>query len=398
MSEFMIPEKVQVANSSKYFAPVYKDASGSTAAAAAAVTAHIPEFGTLKLSTLKKLTISRGLTHIPAEMKLTFTVTTAPSAGSKLYLTVFVENAGTEFRTARPEFNNGIPLTYQIAVTDSMTATEMATAFKNAVNGSEAANVNTHNRDFIIKASSAAGVLTLTAQAPEGYNTFLRGTFFRNLSGTTSPIEFTTEENDEVSGVAIAVTSNNNGIKGVGYGADMSALFARESGNARPYDFSNVQYPIADKLYTVISYEFDVSRPDPKSSVLSSRARFILVLEEQALSSQITDFLTFLLTDTYAKGATQLDKISVGFGDDGTVGYGVDLSAVATQWNVATLELDAGDTALVNIVNRVTGATVVADVAATATVPTYFVVTVDNPAATVDDITAALLDAAVDSL
>lgn len=309
MSSHLIPEKVQVVNLPKQWIPEYYTSEGVSEAASAADQMYVPGFGTTKISQVKKLGLFRGTDPVQNVYRVLFSAAADAGlpANTKVYFDVDVETTNREFRLARPEYEFGQTLSYQIAVSGSEAATSLATKF--------AADVNSNaerERDFLITASVVnSSAVQLTVAQPEGYSTFFRGTFIDGITVLD-------EQGNTSSDITYTATETTPAFKGIGYGSDIEFKESLQSMKLTPYHHDNQEVPEEDSLYTVVSWEFDINRPDPKDPLLSNRLRHVVYIKESnsTLNSRVEDMATFFLTSASVRGA--YESIYIGASDADT--------------------------------------------------------------------------------
>ena len=174
----LIPEKVRIINKDSQWVPAYYDLSGATNAASAAEQMHIPGFGTTKIAQVKKATLLRGRGPVQNTWRITMAAADAGTpANDKLYFEVDVETTNREFRLARPEYEFGQTLRYQVKIQPSTSASAIATALADTVNAQ-----SERERDFLLTAAVAnSSAVVLTVEQPTAYSTFFRGTFIEQV-------------------------------------------------------------------------------------------------------------------------------------------------------------------------------------------------------------------------
>lgn len=298
----LIPEKVRVLNKPSQAPITFLDAAGVATTAAAAVTMDIEGYGKTKIADVTKVSIQRGTQPVKSEAEVTITSASGIPANTSVYLEVIVETTNREFRLARPDYEFGQKLRYKVTGDGTITdATTLAAAFEASIES----NLY-RNRKLLVSASAAAGVLTLTAETEDGYSISQRGLYFESIKLVS--------ETGGISTDASIVPVITAGTEGIGYGSDIEFKEKLQGKNNTPYFFDREEIPYETSLYTEISWEFSISRPDPKAHDLSPKTRHVLYLEETAMDAVIDDVADFFLTGIRA---TSLEDtgLKVGFND-----------------------------------------------------------------------------------
>lgn len=286
----LISEKVRVCNLPKQWVPAYYDLAGTTNAASAAEQMHIPGFGTTKISQVKNVTLTRGNSPVQNVYRI---LMPAAAAGlpqnTKVYFEVDVETTNREFRLARPEYEFGQTLRYQIAVSGSEAASDLAAKLVATVNSQ-----SERERDFLISAAVAnSSAVTLTVQQPEGYSKFFRGTFIDSVKVLNA-------EGDTSTDVVPTVTETTAAHRGINYGSDVEFAEKMQGNNlTQAYYFDNQEVPEEDELYAMIAWDIEISRPHPKDVTLGDKLRHVVYFKESnsTLDTRFDAMADFFLTN-----------------------------------------------------------------------------------------------------
>lgn len=314
MSDIMIPEKVRIINKPSKYPITYKDAAGGTVAAAAAVEQDISLFGKTKIAQVENVSLTRGISPKKPVYQLNsgntaeIQITGPIPANTTAYFKFKIETTNREFRLARPEYEFGQLLTYEVLLQTGDTDLEVLRKLYDVI------NAGAHrNRKYLVTAKVGSGG-TLTATTLDILDIVVEenGMFLE---------DFSVEGEDDLVSQYVTVfnpTNTEQFLKGKGYGSDVEFREKMQYKNNVPYHFDFEEIPVDDALYTVVSWNIQINRPDPKSPDLSENIRHVVYVKEDATgaSAYIDAIADFFLT-TPATRATSLaaDGIKVSFND-----------------------------------------------------------------------------------
>lgn len=313
MSEHLFPEKVRVINNSVDYPVTYKNAAGTTVAPTAATELEVFLFGKVKTSFLNKAVLTRGLTpkkeawSIDSANTAEIELAAAIPNRTQVKVEIFVRDTSRQFRNVRPEYQFGVlPLYYSVSINETDTEENFLYKLFKAINlGSF------RERDFQLKAVDLDGTLNDTAGTLTklGLEFQERGLYIMDFRVTDEDLEVS----DDVLTFAPVKTSTE--FKGENYGTDLEFLEKLTYANNQPYFFDDKERFVDTATYTMVAFETNIGRPDPKPSVYSERKRFVLYIQENAEMAPYIEALAdfFLTTPATRFPALRGDGLTVAF-------------------------------------------------------------------------------------
>lgn len=294
MSEYLIPEKVRIINNSANYPATYYDAAKAVVAPGSAVELDITGYGKVKTANLLEAKLVRGLSsalnsfEVNAATPAEITVAGAIPNDTRVTFLFRLETVNREMRLARPEYEFGETLVYNVNLKTGDTANIVLAKLYNSIMFGKH-----RNRDFLVTAVGtgsfdASGRATTLTKLE--FSAVLPGTFikwFKAEDVVNTDSEYVTVFNP---------TQTQAMIKGINDGSVVEFREKLIGYNNTPYFYDFPEIPIEGQLYTSVYFKFKINRPDPKSPHLSETVAMLMYLNESTCGAYIDNLADFFNT------------------------------------------------------------------------------------------------------